>query len=531
MLRDIILKNLNYKTMEKTYRISIKNAAAVLILLLAFSASIFSQTPQYYNYATGGNANSYPLNIPGGKMVQWLVGPGEFNTPGPAITGNITKLYLRIATGYPLGPFTYTTFNIIFSQTSITSFTSGSFYSGTFDTVYKRANVTLQGAADTWLMITLDHPYAYNPAQSLVIQIEHCQAPGASSYSLAHTPITGSVRRLYSVGGCPFAYSGSTGGVVNCGVDITTGGGPVNRAMFLPVPGSSSNYVSIPYNAAMVGFQNITIEGWVKIGGTTTANTVLNKGAASFDYQLGINATSTLPFFRAGGTVVSGTGITLTPGVWTHLAVTWDGTAVKFYKDGVMIISVPSTLTLGSSAGEMRIGRGNADAGSGGIDELRLWSVARTQAEISANMCNKWVPNNTTGLKAKWHMDSTFTDSISSFNGSPMGAVTFDTATVCTPVAIKPVSNEIPMTYVLSQNYPNPFNPTTMINFSIPKSGYVEINVFDITGRKISTLVSDPYAAGSYSVEFKANNLASGVYFYTITAGDFTATKKMLLIK
>jgi hypothetical protein len=305
----------------------------------------------------------------------------------------------------------------------------------------------------------------------------------------------------------------------------------VNRAMFLPTPGVNTNFVLIPYNSGMVGFQNITIEAWVKIGGTTTANTVLNKGAASFDYQLGINATTAMPFFRAQGIIVSGTGITIPVGQWTHVAVTYDGTTVKFYKNGVMSFSTASVNPLGSSTGEMRIGRGNADAGSGGIDEVRLWSIARTDQQIAADMCNKWIANSTTGLKAKWHMDSTFTDSVSSFNGSGQGTVTFDTATVCTPVGIKQTETQIPQTFILGQNYPNPFNPNTKINFSIPKDGYVEIDIYDVTGRKVTTLVSDPFRAGTYSVDFNAGKLASGVYFYTLTSGDFTATKKMLLIK
>jgi hypothetical protein len=112
-----------------------------------------------------------------------------------------------------------------------------------------------------------------------------------------------------------------------------------------------------------------------------------------------------------------------------------------------------------------------------------------------------------------------------------MGTVTFDTATVCIPVSINPNISETPQAYMLGQNYPNPFNPTTRIDFSLPKEGYVEIDIYDVTGRKVSSLVRDPFKAGIYSVEFNASNLASGIYFYTITAGDFKATKKMLLIK
>ena len=85
--------------------------------------------------------------------------------------------------------------------------------------------------------------------------------------------------------------------------------------------------------------------------------------------------------------------------------------------------------------------------------------------------------------------------------------------------------------FSLSQNYPNPFNPSTVINYGIPKTSMVKITVFDILGREVGTLINDLQQPCSYSVKFDASNLASGVYMYKIQAGDFTDTKKMLLVK
>jgi hypothetical protein len=93
------------------------------------------------------------------------------------------------------------------------------------------------------------------------------------------------------------------------------------------------------------------------------------------------------------------------------------------------------------------------------------------------------------------------------------------------------INSDIPKVYSLSQNYPNPFNPTTVINYSIPKTSMVKISVFDILGREVMTLVNDTKQPGNYNVEFDASNLASGVYIYKLQSGDFTDTKKMLLIK
>jgi Ni,Fe-hydrogenase III small subunit len=191
--------------------------------IVNFGVDVEPVVPDFYNHNTTGGDNSFPLNQPAGKMVQWLVGPGEFNLPTPALGGGyITGLYFRISGTYPLGPAAYTNFNILLGQTAITSFTSGSFFSGVMDTVYHRANVTLQEPVNSWLYFPLYTPVAYNPALSLVIEMGQCGASGTyTGYCLTHTNVTGSNRRVWSVGGCPFVPSASAGvNVVNCGIDI-----------------------------------------------------------------------------------------------------------------------------------------------------------------------------------------------------------------------------------------------------------------------------------------------------------------------
>ncbi len=83
----------------------------------------------------------------------------------------------------------------------------------------------------------------------------------------------------------------------------------------------------------------------------------------------------------------------------------------------------------------------------------------------------------------------------------------------------------------MSQNYPNPFNPATKISFAVPKAGNVELKVYDILGREVATLVNEVKQPGIYNVDFNASNFASGIYFYTMKSGDFTAVKKMVLVK
>lgn len=98
--------------------------------------------------------------------------------------------------------------------------------------------------------------------------------------------------------------------------------------------------------------------------------------------------------------------------------------------------------------------------------------------------------------------------------------------------SVEPVDAELPTEISLKQNYPNPFNPTTNIQYEIANGANVQIDVFDILGQKVATLVNNRYQqAGTYNINFDASNLSSGMYFYVLKAGDFTQTKKMTLIK
>jgi len=91
--------------------------------------------------------------------------------------------------------------------------------------------------------------------------------------------------------------------------------------------------------------------------------------------------------------------------------------------------------------------------------------------------------------------------------------------------------NNIATSFELGQNYPNPFNPTTNISYSLPVKGNVSIKVFDVLGNEVASLFNGIQESGSHTVSFDASSLASGMYLYTITAGNFTASKKMMLMK
>jgi len=99
------------------------------------------------------------------------------------------------------------------------------------------------------------------------------------------------------------------------------------------------------------------------------------------------------------------------------------------------------------------------------------------------------------------------------------------------PYKIGEVTQETPDEYSLSQNYPNPFNPTTTIDYSIKSAGLVTLKVYDMLGTEVVSLVNELKDAGNYSVTFNASYLPSGIYFYTLTSGNFINTKKLILLK
>ncbi len=98
-------------------------------------------------------------------------------------------------------------------------------------------------------------------------------------------------------------------------------------------------------------------------------------------------------------------------------------------------------------------------------------------------------------------------------------------------VAATPVSSAPPTEYALEQNYPNPFNPQTTITYAVKDPGFVSLKVYNLVGQEVATLVSNTMDAGRYTVNFTADNLPSGIYLYTLTAGEFSQTQKMLLLK
>lgn len=136
---------------------------------------------------------------------------------------------------------------------------------------------------------------------------------------------------------------------------------------------------------------------------------------------------------------------------------------------------------------------------------------------------NEGLTNNITGLAFLIYNDNIFlgTNDMVNLWRRPKSEV----------IGIQNISNEVPSIYSLSQNYPNPFNPTTIIKFQIKDSRFVTLMIFDMLGKEIEAPVNEKLQPGTYEIGWNASEYTSGVYFYKITVGDFTDTKRMVLIK
>jgi hypothetical protein len=105
-----------------------------------------------------------------------------------------------------------------------------------------------------------------------------------------------------------------------------------------------------------------------------------------------------------------------------------------------------------------------------------------------------------------------------------------DSADITTITSVEDNEGKL-VKYQLYQNYPNPFNPSTIISYYIPKEGNVVLKLYNILGQEIKTLVNERQSAGQYSIKFFASNISSGIYFYRLTSGNFSFSKKMILMK
>ena len=229
----------------------------------------------------------------------------------------------------------------------------------------------------------------------------------------------------------------------------------------------------------------------------------------------------------------------------------FDGNIItKQFTSSVLLNSVhmePHYYNLGLTVGDSGYSAKTTDSGQTWIEVLNPDTLKRSLYDVYFVGTIGWAVGNqgvilrSTNHGTSWMIEETNLTScrlgsvhISGSTGGfgPILAVGENKTALINPIVVS-VDDE-PITiddFELFQNYPNPFNPTTIIKYQIPGLSYVTIKVFDVLGNEVATLVNDEKPAGSYEVGFDGSNLTSGIYFYQLRAGDYTETKKMILLR
>ncbi len=313
-------------------------------------------------------------------------------------------------------------------------------------------------------------------------------------------------------------------------------------------------------NSLQITGNKITLEAWINVNEFKSqpyAGSVIVKDQGGIDagYMIRCGGNGIINFNIGNGSwhEINTPENSVQLNSWKHVAATYDGTSMKIYIDGDLAAqsNIPG-LNIGNAVGSnLLIGESPGFPGrvfNGAINEVRIWNVARSQSQIQNTMHMALTPEyyltSDSGLAGYWRMDEgtgQIAEDLSSYgNDATLGSSSNPDAEdpVWVPANILILgakdgssNTSIPSEYQLLQNYPNPFNPSTRINYSLPERFYVKINIYDILGNKIFTLVNEEKSAGNYSVYFNASRLSSGVYFYRLDAGSFSETRKMILIR
>jgi Secretion system C-terminal sorting domain len=233
------------------------------------------------------------------------------------------------------------------------------------------------------------------------------------------------------------------------------------------------------------------------------------------------------------------------PGAYksTDNGFTWEGLTVPFY-NGITFLSEPTKLWAGSIDGVwLSIDNGTSweERNNGLSPDPYSSSIVRVNGILITSLKfggSGVFRSSNEGLNwEEWGEGLPFLNSIEKlilFEDKIIAATSNglwqrDTSAVITYSYEQ--SNSVPKSYHLYQNYPNPLNPTTTFEFSIPEQSYVKLEVFNLLGEKVATLVSEELNAGNNKYEWNAKQLSSGIYYINLTARDFTQTKKLILLK
>ena len=304
----------------------------------------------------------------------------------------------------------------------------------------------------------------------------------------------------------------------------------------------------------------ITLEAWINVNQFKSqpyAGSVIVKdqGSNSSGYMIRCGGNGVVNFNIGNGSwnEINTPENTIQLNTWQHVAATYDGMAMKIYVNGIVEAEEnhPGLNIGNANNSHLLVGESPGFPGrvfNGKIDEVRIWNIARTQTEIQSTMDIALPPEYystpDSGLVGYWRMNEGTGQTAADLSyyqnnatlGNSVNPDSSDPEWVSANFLILNTHNiknqtSMPDKFELFQNYPNPFNPTTKISWQSPVSSRQTLIVYDVLGREITTLVNGYKPAGKYEIEYDASKLPSGVYFYRITLGKFSAVKKMLLLK
>lgn len=307
------------------------------------------------------------------------------------------------------------------------------------------------------------------------------------------------------------------------------------------------------------GIGDFTITLWIKTTQTPTANAwpmIINKlgtGTNLTGYEIYLTSVGKVVFkIWSGGlsAFVESSIAVVNDGIWHHIAATKTNSKLNLFVNGISQDTTSHSIGSTSNDIALRFGR-HAGTGAwpygGLINEVSMWSYARTQTEILADM-NHLLLGTEDSLVAYWRFDEGQGQTTVDLSGNNHGRLGVnDSLDAADPIWVNSefpstitLIDELPVNkstqFSLRQNYPNPFNPSTIVVYDLPKSEHVRLTVYNILGQEIVTLVNEKQAGGVYRVQWDGRNqegmpAASGVYLYRLRAGEFTETRKMLLLR
>jgi hypothetical protein len=245
-----------------------------------------------------------------------------------------------------------------------------------------------------------------------------------------------------------------------------------------------------------------------------------NAGLDTYTYDANGNMLSYLSQYSANGQMTNSTLHTYTYDANGKMLTDW----LKAWTNGAWMNGVLTTYTI--------------DPNGNMVNELiqewlnGLWTNYQQSTFTYDALGNERTGNNTMWSGSSWvPTDYNFSLAVSGSTYNSTGYRIIISWILANTTDVPTDGSTIVKGYSLSQNYPNPFNPSTTISFSVPSKSFVSLKVFDIMGREAATIVSEELSAGTFTRQWNASNMSSGIYFYRLRAGRYLETKKLILLK